>query len=167
VADTNGLAFFATAKGPKAPAVVGGELTLADLTKTDLTGDLLWLKLPQPAGSKGLDLTGRNTILRANGCVYPGTLNFAGSAAVTLYGGGVAVESGGGPLTNGVPPVPSGSLKSWKVTSTKTGQFTFTVAVPGITKPVTGKGLYLPKSGIAFGFFPGKTIGGRVVLELP
>ncbi len=168
LSDNSTFAFFATAKGPKPPAIVGGELTLSDLVATDLTGDLIWQKLPQPATAKGFLLGGVNTYLATTGSVYPGTLTFAGAGTLTLSGGNLAAtETNAVMVTTGVPAVPTGSLKTWKVTTAKTGRFTLTVAVPGIVRSVTGKGVYLPKSGLAFGFFPGKTLGGRVVLSLP
>lgn len=47
------------------------------------------------------------------------------------------------------------------------GKFSAKVLVPGVTRAVSGKGVYLPKVGIAWGFFPGTTTGGRIQLALP
>lgn len=47
----------------------------------------------------------------------------------------------------------------------KTGQFTGKVLVPGVTKPVTGRG-YLPRDGRAWGYFLGITDGGRIQLKV-
>ena len=67
----------------------------------------------------------------------------------------------------GIPEVPTGALQTWTGVNQKLGKFTATVTVPTITKPVKGRGLYLPKSNSTWGFFPGTTIGGRIELTVP
>jgi hypothetical protein len=68
----------------------------------------------------------------------------------------------------GLPtPAAASALKTWTGVSAKAGRFSATVAVPGITKPVKGRGLYLPKTNSAWGFFPGTTVGGSIELTVP
>jgi hypothetical protein len=111
-----------------------------------------------------------NTFLDANGSLFDGTAALlTGNGTLNLSGGDL-----GGNETNpvvisaaGIPAVPTGALKTWTGVNKKVGKFTATVTVPGITKPVKGSGLYLPKSNRAWGFFPGKTVGGRIELTVP
>ncbi len=165
--DNGSISFFAVVtKGAKPPALIGGELLTASLTATDVTGELLWSKLPQP-GPKGLHLAGVDTVLTANGCLFDNTISLSSMETLTLSGGDLAgTESVSVAIsTTGIPAVPTGSLKAWTGVSPKVGKFTAKVQVPGIAKPVTGSGLYLPKSQTAWGFFPGKTVGGRIQLQ--
>jgi hypothetical protein len=165
--DNGSIAFFAVAtKGAKPPALVGGELITANLMTTDVTGELVWSKLPQ-ASSKGLHLGGVDTVLTANGCVFDGTISLNSMETLTLTGGDLAAPEATTVAVSvaGIPAVPTGSLKAWTGVSAKVGKFTAKVGVPGIAKPVTGSGLYLPKSQMAWGFFPGKTVGGRIQLK--
>lgn len=165
--DNGSISFFAVVtKGAKPPALVGGELITANLTATDVTGELLWSKLPQ-AGTKGLHLGGVETVLTANGCIFDNTIPLSGAGTLTLSGGNLAAPESTSVTISaaGIPTVPTGSLKAWTGVSPKVGKFMAKVQVPGITKPVTGSGLYLPKSKTAWGFFPGKTDGGLIRLQ--
>ncbi len=167
--DDGSFAFYSAVTSAKLPASLGGEFQTADLTATDVTGELFYFKFPQPVTAKGTEKTGITAFLTANGCKFDGTaLLPAGGAALVLVGGNLAnLESN--PVTISATGIPSlvGSLKSWTGVAKKVGKFTATVQVPGIIKPVKGGGLYLPKSKIAWGYFPGTTAGGQINLNVP
>jgi len=168
--DNDTIALYALPKGPKPPAVIGGELTRASLANTDVSGEIAWLKLPQLAGVKGLHLAGVDTVLAANGCLYSGLDPLpTGNGTLRLSGGNLVAPELGAVIVSaaGIPAVPTGSLKTWTGVKAKVGKFSATVTVPGITKPVKGSGLYLPKINGAAGFFPGTTEGGRIILTVP
>jgi hypothetical protein len=168
--DNNTIAFYTMVKGPKPPAIVGGELTVADLAKTDITGQVSWLKQPQLPGVKGLHLDIVDTVMNANGSLYDGTaLLPSGDGTLNLSGGDLTVNESNAVVVSmdGIPAVPTGALQTWTGVKPKVGKFTAKVTVPAITKPVKGSGLYLPKSNRAWGFFPGKTVGGRIELTVP
>lgn len=169
--DNNTIAFYTAVKGPKPPSTVGGELTVASLAKTDVSGTLVWVKLPQLSGVKGLYLAGANGVLTANGCLYTGSAPLpTGNGTLKLVGGDLAADETNPVIisTGGIPtPAASSALKTWTGVKPKLGKFSATIAVPGIPKPVKGSGLYLPKSNSAWGFFPGKTIGGSIELKVP
>jgi hypothetical protein len=168
--DNNTIAFYTMVKGPKPPAIVGGELTVADLANTDIAGQLSWLKRPQLPGVKGLHLSLVDTVMNASGCLYDGTVPLpSGNGTLKLSGGNLTVNESNAVAvsTTGIPAVPAGALQTWTGVKVKVGKFSAKVTVPTITKPVKGSGLYLPKSNRAWGFFPGKTVGGRIELTVP
>jgi hypothetical protein len=109
-----------------------------------------------------------DTTLVAQGSRYDKLLPLPdGNRILKLAGGNLAAEQlTAVAITGGIPPLPTRSLITWKSPSNKgtspTGIFTITVTLPGVTKPVKGSGIYLQKSGRAWGFFPGTTLGGRV-----
>ncbi|MFD0895906.1 DUF4394 domain-containing protein [Luteolibacter ambystomatis] len=165
--DNFAIAFFTSnITGVTPSGFVGGDLTLWANTDTDVTGELVWSKPPQGGNAKGTHLTGVDTTLTANGSLFFRNVPYAnGSTDVELAGGNLAVdETGTVPITNGVPGVPTGSLLTWSI-NRGAGTFTFTVFDPVLNKAVRGSGLYLQKSDGAIGYFPGSTIGGRVVLS--
>ncbi len=167
VTDNAAIAFFSTLRsGVRPSGVIGGDLTLANNIKTDISGELVWSKPPQGPGAVGTEFGGVNTILNASGSVYDSSIPlFSGTKALELAGGNlVADEISNRTVTDGVPAVPIGSLLSWRATD-RTGTFVFTVNVPSFTRPVTGTGVYLQKSNRAVGYFSGTTEGGRVVLS--
>jgi hypothetical protein len=168
--DNNTIAFYTVVKGPKPPAIVGGELTVADLANTDIAGQLSWLKRPQLPGVKGLHLGLVDTVMNAQGSIYDGTSPLpSGNGTLKLSGGDLTVNQSNAVAvsTAGIPEVPTGALQTWTGVKVKVGKFTAKVTVPAFTKPVKGSGLYLPKSNRAWGFFPGKTVGGRIELTVP
>ena len=163
--DNASIALFSVVtKGSKPPGLLGGELILAGLATTDVSGELAYAKLPQ---LKGLHLGGVDAILTANGCKFTGLDPLlTGAGTLSLNGGDLAVDESAAVAisTLGIPAIPTGALKTWKAAK---GTFKATVQVPGVTKPVKGSGLYLPKSNSAWGFFPGTTVGGRIELTVP
>jgi len=168
--DNNTIAFYTTVKGPKPPAIVGGELIVANLANTDITGQVAWLKQPQLPGVKGLHLDIVDTLMNANGSLYDGTAPLpAGNGTLNLSGGDLNINESNVVVVSadGIPAVPTGSLETWTGVKPKVGKFTARVTIPAFTNPVKGSGLYLPKSNSAWGFFPGKTVGGRIELTVP
>ena len=172
--DVSTVAFFAITKTKVKPfGVIGGELTLATNPTTDVTGELVWSKPLQIAGGKGTHLGGVDTTLTAKGSRYDKLLLLpVGNGILKLAGGNLqADEFVAVAITGGIPALPTGSLVTWKGPSKKgtssTGLFSVTVTIPGVTKPVKGSGIYLQKSGRAWGYFPGTTLGGRVELSVP
>lgn len=166
--DNGTVAIYGVVNKAKPPAIVAGELVTANLAETDVTGEISWLKLPQLANVKGLHLGGVDTLLTANGSIFDGTVALpAGSGTLKLSGGNLAGdETATVTVTAGVPAL-SGSLQAWTGVKPKVGKFAAKVAVPNVTKPVKGSGLYLPKSNSAWGFFPGSSVGGRIELSVP
>ena len=166
VSDNGTTSFYAVESKFVLPAgIVGGELVDANLPTTDVTGELAWSKPAQGPGAKGNHLGGVNTVLTANGSLYNGALLLDGPGLLTLSGGNLVVDETGPVLvTLGLPVLPTGSLKGWAGVKVTVGQFRAKVQVPGFTKPVTGGGVYLPKSQTAWGYFPGTTVGGRIEL---
>jgi hypothetical protein len=169
--DNNTFAFHTAVKGPKPPSTAAGELTVADLARTDVSGTLKWAKLPQLPGVKGLYLAGTTEVLTANGCLYSGSAPLpSGTGTLRLVGGNLSADETNSVTisTGGIPaPAAVSALKTWTGVKPKLGKFSATIAIPGIPKPVKGSGLYLPKSNSAWGFFPGKTIGGSIELKVP
>jgi hypothetical protein len=168
--DNGSFAFYAVVtKGAKPPALIGGELVLANLAATDVTGELHWSKLPQIKGAKGTHLGGFDTTLTANGSLFANVIPLTGAGTLQLSGGNLPGTETGAVTVNakGIPTVPIGSLKTWTGVAPKVGKFTAKVLVPGIAKQVKGSGVYLPKSNRAWGYFPGKTVGGRIELTVP
>lgn len=162
------ILYAASNKGANPPAFVGGQLLAEDLATTDVTGELNWSKSPQLSTSKGLHTDGVNITLAANGSIYDSTKPLpAGNATLALSGGNLAAPESTAVTVSagGVPTIPTGSLKSWTGVNRKAGTFRATVAVPTVTKPVKGSGIYLQKTNSAWGFFPGTTVGGCIDLE--
>jgi hypothetical protein len=167
--DNGSFAFFTVvAKGARPPGVLGGELITAGLLATDVTGELSYAK-PKQTRSRGLHLDGLETILAANGSLYSGQdALLEGAGTLQLIGGDLASdESHSVTIAAGVPTVPTGALKAWTGVTQRTGTFTTKITVPSIARPVTGRGVYLPKSDRAWGWFPGNTVGGRIELTVP
>lgn len=166
--DNGSFVFYSLATKAKPAASIAGDFTVATLPGTDVTGGLSWYKLPQLPTVKGLHLGGADILLEASGCISDGTVPLPdGPGTLLLDGGNLAVsELLAATVSAGIPTVATSTLKSWTANAKK-GTFAVKVFVPGITKPVAGKGLYLPKSGSAWGFFPGTTEGGRIELVVP
>lgn len=170
IQDNGTIGFYTpVAKGAKPPAFIGGELVPANLAATDITGELAWAKLPQLAKVKGLHLDGVDTTLNVNGSLYSGEVALPSGAGTLVLSGGNLSPNESNPVTleDGAPTVPVGSLVSWTGVNQRVGKFSAKITVPGITKPVRGSGIYLPKSNRAWGFFPGTTAGGRIELVGP
>jgi hypothetical protein len=168
ISDNGTIAFYGTStKFVIPPAIVGGEFVSANLPKTDLTGEIAWLKPTQGQGAKGPHLGGVDTVLTANGCLYAGTIPLSGPGTLSLSGGNLLVDELSSVNVSGGIPTLTGSLKGWGGVKPTVGMFTAKVKVPGIIKPVAGAGVYLPKSNSAWGYFPGTTLGGRIQLTVP
>lgn len=168
--DDDAFAFYdVQKKGAEPPGVFGGVLALADLERTDVSGDLVWSKPAQAAGAKGTHLGGVDTTLTARGSRYAGVLPFTAGypyPLLRLSGGNLAAtESALVATVSGIPPAPTGALQGWTGVKADTGVFIAKVLVPGIPKPVIARGVYLPKYERAWGYFPGTTEGGRIELE--
>ncbi len=143
-------------------AYIGGELNLANLATTDVTGDLAWLKPAQVAA--GIHQSGVNTVLTANGCIFaPGAVLPSGAVTLSLSGGNLAADLDiATTATAGKPALTTPSVAIW--TAKTNGTFTTKVyRTPAIR--VGGSGVYLPKSNSAWGYFPGTTLGGRIELK--
>ena len=159
--------YSSVGRGVVPRALVGGELALANLPTTDLTGDWNWLKPQQARGVRGLHLGGVDTVLTANGSRFAGQLPLAGSGTLELSAGiDLPTETNAVTVTRGRPSVPTGALKAW-IAYPRVGHFLAGVQLPGQPRRVLGRGVYLPKSQTAWGFFPGRTVGGRIELSIP
>lgn len=165
VADNNTVAFLAKVASAKPPGFVAGEVVRANLPASDLTGELRWSKPDQIRAA--LHSGGVETVLTANGALFqPGVSVLSGSGVLLLSGGNLVSQQSTAALfsSSGVPTDSSNvPLLRWK--AARNGTFTAKVSQPGFTKPVTGKGLYIPKAKRAWGFFPGSDSGGRIDLQ--
>ncbi len=167
--DNGTIAFYSQEiDGTNPRGFFGGELVTANLTKTDVTGEIAWRKPAQQTGALGNHLGGVNTILTANGSLFTGTIPLAGAGTLRLSGGNLAAtQTNAVTIAAGIPPVPTGSLRAWTAAAPATGRFAAKVLIPGSASPVNGNGIYLPKSNSAWGFFRGRTVGGRIELTVP
>jgi len=164
VSDVKSIPLFAAENtGTTARGTFGGELLLANLPLTDITGELAWSKPVQSASAKYPYKNGVDTILQANGCLFTST-PINGQGALQLQGGNLTRdESYTVAVTNGRPAA-VGSLAIWS--PRPQGTFLVKVVVPYSINPAIGMGLLLPKSKQAWGYFPGPNEGGRVALRL-
>lgn len=148
--------------------VAGGDLVLADLAASDLTGSWMWRKPPPRPGVQGLYLGGIDTLLDVTGCRYAGEFHMDGGGTLGIDGGDLApfVEQGDNvSVTSGRPNLHVGILESW-IAYRRQGIFLAGLKIPG-RGSVRGRGVYLPKSQTAWGLFSGTTVGGRIVLSVP
>ena len=160
--DNNSYALYTLVVRTTPKAIVTGEFILADLSATDVTGELSWLKLRQPSG---IHASGVDTILTANGCIYAAGMPLPnGPGTLSLTGGNLPADivapvdmSGGKPTPN------SASVPKWSI-NPNTGRFVVRVKNPARTRQMNGFGIYLPKSNSAWGYFPGSTLGGLIHL---
>ena len=162
--DNGGFVFYRGIGKTVPKAFVGGELTAANLAATDVTGELEWNLPPQAAG---LHASGVSTTLTANGCIFtPGAPLPSGPVTLTLSGADLAAPiffastatNGTVAKTADVPSFIANALK---------GTFSAKVKHPVLVRTVSGSGVFLQKSGTAWGYFPGATVGGAISLTQP
>ena len=166
LADNGTFSIYSPVSLTSPTAYVGGEFNFANLAATDVTGELAWIKPAQPAA--GLHQSGVSTTLTANGCVFtPGVSALpAGAGTLTISGGNLAsTNTTARTITAGKPTV-NALVPAWTAFPLK-GTFTAKIKTPANPRTVTGSGIYLPKSNSAWGFFPGTTLGGRILLTQP
>lgn len=168
VNDNGTMAIFAAAtRQVNPPALLGGELIVADLPTTDVTGEIAWNKPAQLLGARGNYLGGVNTTLVANGSRSNAAIPLNGTGTLTLSGGNfLAPVTGAVEVTAGIPKVPTLGLTGWSSVRLTAGQFRAKIVVAG-ARAVSGQGLYLPKSKTAWGYFPGTTLGGKIEVVTP
>jgi hypothetical protein len=161
----DGSVSFFGKQGGTASGWIGGELVLANLAKTDVTGELEWSK---PAQASGLHRAGVNTVVAVNGCKTAGVVGIPdGPAVLTLSGGNFATPvTITTPVTNGMLPQVLPNLTSWKRPPGGGLTFRFGISQPGLPRTV-GEGVFLPKSQTAVGFFYGTNVGGKIELKKP
>ena len=164
VRDNGTIAVYLLGTGTSPRAIAAGELTLANLTATDVTGELSWAMAAQ---TSGLHRAGVDTVLRVNGCIYtPGaSLAMNGPATMEISGGNLpSAISGATTMTAGkvtiAPPI-----KRW-ITSSASGTFTFMLSHP-TRGNMPGSGVYLPKTNSVSGFLRDTTVGGRIEVTQP
>jgi uncharacterized delta-60 repeat protein len=161
LADNGSLAIHAVLPGTNLDGVVSGECLMADLSSTDVTGELSWVTPPKEHGPHA---TGVNTVLTLNGCRY--------TRKSVLPSGPVIISATGGDLaapltvaTVAVAGVPQATpeIFAWRADA---GIFTARVRVAE-GKSTVARGLYLPKSNSAWGWFRGTFEGGRIAMSAP
>ena len=165
VSDNGSINFCGPQSATAPKGWIAGELVLANLAKTDLTGELQWTK---PAQLSGLHPAGVNTVLTATGCVNTGTFGIPDGPALATFSGGnfpapVAVNT---TVQNGKVTAALPILTSW-TTQSAAQAFLARLRQPGLALPSTSTGLYFPKSRTAIGFFPGTALGGKLELTVP
>lgn len=161
--DNESIAFYSLVPGTNSRATVAGLLNQADLSATDVTGELDW-NLPEQR--RGLYSDGLMTVLAATGSKYVSgdDLIADGTGVLNLTGGDLASDSMEAVnLFNGRPELPTPFIRSW-VPVRSTGIFRVRLLDPERGRVVAGDGVYLQKSQSAWGFFPGSTEGGRISL---
>ena len=165
LADNGTFAIYNRVSRTNPAAFVAGELNLANLTATDITGELAWIKPAQIL--VGPHQSGVNTVLTANGCIFTGAdILPSGPVTLQLSGGNLASDlTIATTATNGKPANTTPRVAFWSVRAS-TGSFT-TKVYRTTTLRVGGSGVYLPKSNSAGGYFPGTTLGGRIQLTQP
>ncbi len=165
VSDNGSINFYGRQSGTSPAGFIGGELILADLAKTDFTGEIEWNK---PAQASGLHRGGVNTVLVANGCEATGGLGIPDGAAVLKVSGGnlPSLVVRNTTVLNGIVAPDYFTLTGW--TPQQSGlTFRATLKQPDAARFTLGTGLYFPKSQTALGFFPGTTLGGKIELRVP
>ncbi|MCB1061552.1 MAG: choice-of-anchor D domain-containing protein [Verrucomicrobiae bacterium] len=163
VGDNESIAFYSLVPRTNSRATVAGLLNQADLSATDVTGELDW-NLPEQR--RGLYSDGLMTVLAATGSKYvrDDELIADGTGILNLTGGDLASNSMEAVnLFNGRPELPTPFIRFW-VPVRSTGIFRVRVLDPDRGRVVPGDGVYLQKSQSAWGFFPGSTEGGRISL---
>ena len=144
--------------------VLAGEFVTANLTATDVTGELEW---NLPAQATGLHSAGVSTILTANGSAFtPGGFPPNGAGTLTLSGGDLAAASVTAVTIASGKPTLTPIVRSWVINPTS-GTFISAVKHPVTNTLRTGSGVYLSKSHTAWGFFRGTTVGGKIELKVP
>ena len=166
LADNGTFTIYSPVSLTSPTAYVAGEFNFANLAATDVTGELAWIKPAQTAA--GLHQSGVSTTLTANGCVFaPGVSTLpAGAGTLTISGGNLASSNTTARTITAGKPTVNALVPAWTAFPLK-GTFTAKVKTPANARTVTGSGIYLPKSNSAWGFFPGTTLGGRMVLTQP
>ena len=166
LADNGTFSIYSPVSLTSPTAYVGGEFNFANLAATDVTGELAWIKPAQPAA--GLHQSGVSTTLTANGCVFaPGVSALpAGAGTLTISGGNLASSNSSARTITAGKPTVNALVPAWTAFPLK-GTFTAKIKTPANPRTVTGSGIYLPKSNSAWGFFPGTTLGGRILLTQP
>jgi len=181
LADNGSFSFYGTVPGTSPQAVIAGECQIADLAKTDVTGELLWLK-PAQTPATGLHKGGVDTVLTANGSEYK--YNRVDNSNVGVQNGNISVRIGGGDLVSDISQ--GGTAKAsvfarngtslWGSAASASASFAWnsgraddgwvaTLRLPGRT--VKGRGYYMPKSNSVWGTFPGTTVGGYFQITQP
>lgn len=161
LADNGTFAIYNSINSTAPKGYCAGELVAVNLVKTDLTGELVWT---MPAQARSPHATGVDTVLTANGCVFtPGATLSNGPCTIVVSGGNLAASSSIASTITAGSPAANALVTFWRVRATK-GSFTAIVKDPARTKAVGARGIYLPKSNSAWGYFPGTSVGGRIEL---
>ena len=165
VADNGTFVIYSSVARTAPLAFVAGEFNLADLTATDITGEIVWKKPLQTA--VGLHASGVDTILTANGCLFAtGDALPTGGVHLTIAGGNLPADSTvATTAAAGRVVLPTPGVTSWAALSN--GTFTAKITHPLFTAPIVAKGIYMPKSNTAWGVFSGTTVGGRIEMTQP
>ncbi len=165
MSDNGSFTFYGMVAGTNPRAAVSGECTMANLSQTDVTGELLWVK-PVQSPATGLHRTGVDTVLTANGSAFiAGSALPNGAVSVHLAGGNLGSEiNRSGTVVPGKASA-TGASFTWILNPKSPGWIKATLTLPGRTNPVIGGGLYLPKSNRVWGWFPGTTVGGYFELK--
>jgi len=164
LADNGTLPIYASVSRTNPYAYIAGELNLANLARTDITGEFAWSKPAQALA--GPHQGGLETVLTANGSIFlPTDVLPTGAVTLKLIGGNQAADRTISTTANAGVPVPTTpGVSFWLVKPN--GGFTTKVQRTPLIK-VGGSGVYLPKSNSAWGYFPGTTLGGRIELTQP
>ncbi len=163
LADNGSFVFQSVVAKKKGASSLAGEFTIADLASTDVTGQLSWVSDEM---TNGLLLAAHDSTLTANGCLFERGVSLLpnGPVTVTFSSGDlisdVIVST---TVTNGLV-APADELRRFK-TFFSNGVFLATLSHSDLDQARKGRGVFLPKSNSAWGYFPGSTEGGKIELS--
>ncbi len=163
--DSASAAFYAPIKATKPKGTLAGEVAFADLSTTDLTGELAWVK-PAQTRPVGLNAGGVDTVVTLNASiVVPAPAPTGLDADVNLLGANFSTPVAFSvPLING-KAARNDVLRNFSING-KTGDISGGVVFTPGGKVVKFKGVFLPKNYRIWGFLKGDVSGGRIDGEL-
>ena len=105
-------------------------------------------------------------MLTANGSIFtPGVSVLPnGAGTLSISGGNLTADSSSATVITAGKPSVSPLVAGWAVYPLQ-GTFSPSIKTPVHPRGAGGRGIYLPKSNSAWGYFPGITLGGRIELK--
>ena len=159
--DSRTAAIYAPIASTNPKGTIAGEFAFADLTSSDLTGELVWSK-PAQKKATGINHGGVDTVVTMNGSiVVPAVAPTGFDAEGSLIGANFSTPAAFSALLTRGKAARSDPLKSLIING-KTGGVSGSVIFPVTNKVVKFHGVFLPKNERIWGFLKGDTQGGRI-----
>ena len=163
--DSASASIYTPAKATNPKATLAGEVALAALTATDITGEFAWVK-PAQTKQTGLNASGVDTVVTLNGSiVVPAAAPTNIDADCNLIGADFSTPATVSVLLTRGKSARKDPLKSFIING-KTGGISGSVIFPVTNKAVPFQGVFLQKNTRFWGFIKGSTDGGRIEGEL-